>query len=315
MGQVPPMMNPMMGMGGPMAFPPGWGAPNTPGMMPQPGQFGQDATFLAAHQQAMLIAKQTYQMAVAQQAMAAAGEEWERNSNAGGGFGGSSYGGGGGSVYGGGGGSAYGGGAASAYGGGGGSAYGGGAGSVFGGGSTYGGGGSNYGGGGVNPAMPMWGMGGFGMPTNPWSAPSLMVPPSGARSAYGGGFGGGAQSEYGGGGGGGGRSSGWGSKSAYGESFSSPESRPSKSPKSARQRDSYFPPQEPGTRDLRKETSGHSTRADAGSGDSPSRRKQQEQRPGPRARTLTLPSSPAAPRPTSPSRRPQPPSSWGRFGS
>jgi serine/arginine repetitive matrix protein 2 len=39
-----------------------------------------DSTFLAAHQHAMAIAKQTYQMAVAQQAMAAAADEWERGS-------------------------------------------------------------------------------------------------------------------------------------------------------------------------------------------------------------------------------------------
>lgn len=44
-------------------------------------QQGVDLNYLAAHQQAMMIAKQTYQMAVAQQAMAAAGEEWERSSN------------------------------------------------------------------------------------------------------------------------------------------------------------------------------------------------------------------------------------------
>lgn len=43
-----------------------------------------DPTFMMAHQQAMMVAKQAYQMAVAQQAMAAAGEEWERSSNVGG---------------------------------------------------------------------------------------------------------------------------------------------------------------------------------------------------------------------------------------
>jgi serine/arginine repetitive matrix protein 2 len=58
-------------------------------MVPQPS----DPTMLMAHQQAMMYAKQAYQMAVAQQAIAAAGEEWER---------GSSMGFGGGSVYGGG---------------------------------------------------------------------------------------------------------------------------------------------------------------------------------------------------------------------
>jgi hypothetical protein len=41
-----------------------------------------DASFLAAHQQAMLIAKQTYQMTIAQQALQAANDEWERSSNA-----------------------------------------------------------------------------------------------------------------------------------------------------------------------------------------------------------------------------------------
>ena len=43
-----------------------------------------DPSFFAAHQQAMMVAKQAYQMAVAQQAMAAAGDEWERGSNVGG---------------------------------------------------------------------------------------------------------------------------------------------------------------------------------------------------------------------------------------
>ncbi|KZT42709.1 hypothetical protein SISSUDRAFT_1058477 [Sistotremastrum suecicum HHB10207 ss-3] len=50
--------------------------------LPSPAP-GADAHFLAAHQQAMMIAKQTYQYAVAQQAMAAAGDEWERSSNVG----------------------------------------------------------------------------------------------------------------------------------------------------------------------------------------------------------------------------------------
>ncbi|GJJ13261.1 hypothetical protein Clacol_007512 [Clathrus columnatus] len=39
-----------------------------------------DPAFLAAHQQAMAIAKQTFQYTVAQQALAAANEEWERGS-------------------------------------------------------------------------------------------------------------------------------------------------------------------------------------------------------------------------------------------
>lgn len=54
-------------------------------MMPPP-QMGMtsDPAFFAAHQQAMMIAKQAYQYAVAQQAMAAAADEWERGSNIGG---------------------------------------------------------------------------------------------------------------------------------------------------------------------------------------------------------------------------------------
>jgi len=64
-----PMVNPMsMTIPNPQQF-----------MIPTPSS-GADMHFLAAHQQAMMIAKQTYQIAVAQQAMAAAGEEWERNS-------------------------------------------------------------------------------------------------------------------------------------------------------------------------------------------------------------------------------------------
>lgn len=39
-----------------------------------------DPRFMQAHQQAMMVAKQTYQMAVAQQAMAAANDEWEQAS-------------------------------------------------------------------------------------------------------------------------------------------------------------------------------------------------------------------------------------------
>ena len=66
---------------------------------------GIDPQFLNAHQQAMLFAKQAYQMTVAQQALEAAGEEWERSSNIGGGGGGGSviggFGGGGGSLLGG----------------------------------------------------------------------------------------------------------------------------------------------------------------------------------------------------------------------
>ena len=59
--------------------------PPSPYLMPPPA----DPNFLAAHQHAMLYAKQAYQMAVAQQAMAAAGDEWERGSSIAG-YGGSS---------------------------------------------------------------------------------------------------------------------------------------------------------------------------------------------------------------------------------
>ena len=67
----------------------GMSTPPTMGMnMMPPQQFmitppppSADPTFLAAHQQAMLIAKQAYQYAVAQQAMQAAGDEWERGSS------------------------------------------------------------------------------------------------------------------------------------------------------------------------------------------------------------------------------------------
>lgn len=89
--QMMPMMSPMMSMPvSPMmmgmqanSFPfpnvsaatPGVSAPT---QQQQPS--GNDAAFLAAHQQAMAIAKQTFQMAVAQQALAAANDEWERSS-------------------------------------------------------------------------------------------------------------------------------------------------------------------------------------------------------------------------------------------
>ena len=88
----------------PMNFNPAMFAPGAFGMPGQPGGFpGQpmfsgvpsmspnfmmnsgaqqmDPSFMAAHQQAMLAAKQAYQIAVAQQAIAAAGDEWERSSN------------------------------------------------------------------------------------------------------------------------------------------------------------------------------------------------------------------------------------------
>ena len=89
------MMNNMMGVSPtPMGMnmnmnmlssPMPWSNPQ-PGML-SPQQFmippipqNADASLLAAHQQAMMYAKQAYQMAVAQQAMAAAEEEWERGS-------------------------------------------------------------------------------------------------------------------------------------------------------------------------------------------------------------------------------------------
>ncbi|KAL0576469.1 hypothetical protein V5O48_005513 [Marasmius crinis-equi] len=111
------MMNPMMMMPPNSNFPApfGWnqaggfptGGPQL--QMPSPAQFmvppPSDPAFFAAHQQAMMFAKQAYQMAVAQQAMAAAADEWERGSAIGfsssqsmyGGFGGGATG----SVYGG----------------------------------------------------------------------------------------------------------------------------------------------------------------------------------------------------------------------
>ncbi|KAJ3853953.1 hypothetical protein EV368DRAFT_63678 [Lentinula lateritia] len=99
-GMSPMMMNgPMPGIPGmltpQMTGNPMWGwAPMpsmpqiAPGQMLSPAQFmvppPTDPTFFAAHQQAMMYAKQAYQMAVAQQAMAAAAEEWERGSTVGG---------------------------------------------------------------------------------------------------------------------------------------------------------------------------------------------------------------------------------------
>ncbi|KAK0450560.1 uncharacterized protein EV420DRAFT_1646480 [Desarmillaria tabescens] len=104
MGTMGPMMGgPMMGFGGPAPGWNGWPAPmmnmNMNPQMLSPAQFMAppipppgDPAFFAAHQQAMMYAKQAYQMAVAQQAMAAAGDEWERSSAIGGsvygGFGG-----------------------------------------------------------------------------------------------------------------------------------------------------------------------------------------------------------------------------------
>lgn len=96
--------NPMMVMNTmnmPMTFNPpsgpgGW-VPSMAQPMISPGQFmipqPSNPSMMAAHQQAMMFAKQAYQMAVAQQAMAAAAEEWERGSALSGfGSGGSVYG-------------------------------------------------------------------------------------------------------------------------------------------------------------------------------------------------------------------------------
>ena len=49
-------------------------------MMPQP-PVNADPAFLLAHQQAMVIAKQTYPMTVSQQVMTAANDDWERGSS------------------------------------------------------------------------------------------------------------------------------------------------------------------------------------------------------------------------------------------
>jgi hypothetical protein len=80
MMQGNPMFNPMMANA--MGMPTGFSLPPVP---PMPNMMmGMDPSMMAAHQQAMMMAKQAYQMAVAQQAIAAAGEEWERSSNMGG---------------------------------------------------------------------------------------------------------------------------------------------------------------------------------------------------------------------------------------
>ncbi|CAE6458642.1 unnamed protein product [Rhizoctonia solani] len=71
--QSMPFLHPQM-TGQPMPMP----------FMPAPPPPGANEAYLQAHQQAMIIAKQTYLQAVAQQAMAAATEQWERSSNMGG---------------------------------------------------------------------------------------------------------------------------------------------------------------------------------------------------------------------------------------
>lgn len=159
---------------------PAWQQPVTTGMTAMvPPQFSNDPAYFAAHQRALLIAKQAYQMAVAQHAMQIAGEEWERSSNAGFGSGGSVYGGGSG-------------------------------GSVYGGGS----GGSVYGGVGAGMApMNMMSVPNMGMlvPPNQWTGRSSIVFPSATASVYGGISS--SQSEYGG------AVGGWSTRSVYGDSF------------------------------------------------------------------------------------------------
>ena len=280
-------MSQMMNMAGPTNFafpgvPPGWnpwlqqGQPAPP-MMPHPNQFTQNTEFLVAHQQAMMIAKQAYQMAVAQHAMAAAGDEWERNSNGSGFSGSQTYGGG--------------------------SQLGGSAGfaghmnmnmGMFG----MGGGMGGYG-----------GFGGMGMPNPGWPGASMLFPP-GPRSAYGG-FSS-AQSDFGGNNG---SSSSvgpgnWGSRSVYGEPLG-----PSAGDRSSRaftgsppgyqqqknEKQTHFPTSQKSPRD--REESGNS-------GKSPTH-SQLPSRPGPRPRTRTAPSS--TPVPAQHSSRNNPPSSWDRF--
>ena len=85
-------MNPMMGMGiglpqqtVPMMMNNPWIPQPNPMLqqfMPPPSQ-STGPHLLAAHQHAMMAAKQAYQLAVAQQAMQAAGDEWERGSTVG----------------------------------------------------------------------------------------------------------------------------------------------------------------------------------------------------------------------------------------
>ncbi|THH30237.1 hypothetical protein EUX98_g3961 [Antrodiella citrinella] len=179
------MMNPMFNLTPPS--PMTWRPPSTAmgggmnmspmSMFPAPPP-NADAAFLAAHQQAMMVAKQAYQYAVAQQAMAQANDEWERGSTATSAFGG---GGGGGSTYGG-------------------SAYGG---------SSYGGMGMSMGGMGMNPMQsPMQGM---YPPYGMWPGPMgpMMMFPQAAQSMYAGSV---VGSELGTG-----SRAGWASKSAYGD--------------------------------------------------------------------------------------------------
>ncbi|KAG6334651.1 hypothetical protein ID866_4433 [Astraeus odoratus] len=169
-GNMRMSVNPMMGMEGSMPSmmtPQGWvpwQQPMGTGMSSVvPPQFSSDPVYLAAHQRAMMFAKQAYQMAVAQHAIAMAGEEWERNSNVGFSSGGSVY--GGGSTA-----------------------------------SVYSGGGSNVVSRSVpGPAMGMTGMPSMGMlmPPGQWPGGPVMFPST--ASMYGGGGISSSQSEFGGG--------------------------------------------------------------------------------------------------------------------
>jgi serine/arginine repetitive matrix protein 2 len=95
MGDRMSMVNPMLGNYGfvPSPTAQGWNPWQQQPFMMAPPVMQADPNLLAAHQQAMMYAKQAYQMAVAQQAIAAAGEEWERGSSVSG-MGGSNLGGG-----------------------------------------------------------------------------------------------------------------------------------------------------------------------------------------------------------------------------
>ena len=79
MGMRTPQQNMQMMMGNPWMVQPN---PMLQQFVPPPPQ-SADSQLLAAHQHAMMAAKQAYQLAVAQQAMQAAGDEWERGSTLG----------------------------------------------------------------------------------------------------------------------------------------------------------------------------------------------------------------------------------------
>lgn len=80
-GMPQQIMGGMPGMGGINPTAMGMNMLSAQQVMLTPPTPNADPAFLAAHQQAMIIAKQAYQYAVAQQAMQAAGEEWERGSS------------------------------------------------------------------------------------------------------------------------------------------------------------------------------------------------------------------------------------------